>query len=161
MSRFTQEFCRIYILRLFDPTTTSRSKIGDVTPYVQISVDVCGGEGVVWDSGSSKVADKSYLLYLLLFFTWRLNGSHFLIEKHAVNARRGCFYSQKNRTASASTRARICRICMKFVAQTRRTFYGIIVTTSLECQFEAYVNALQDGLRQRITPRELSIASGS
>jgi len=72
--------------------------------------------GVVWDSGSSKVADKSYLLYLLLFFTWRLNGSHFLIEKHAVNARRGCFYSQKNRTASASTRARICRICMKFVA---------------------------------------------
>lgn len=111
--------------------------------YVQMRVDARGVVGR-WRRVLS-------LLYLLLFFSWRLNGSRFLIEKHAVNARRGRFYARKTGPRLLGREPSACKICMKFVVRTRRTFYGIIAATSLEFECDAHVNELQDGLRRQIT----------
>lgn len=134
-SRFTQKFYRAHFTIIRANTLTSpRGEYGWRCYPVRANKRWRTWE-VVWGGGGSKVADKSRPLYLLLFFSWRLNGSRFLIEKHTVNARRGRFYARKTGPRLLAARARACRICMKFVARTRRAFYGIIATTSLECQF--------------------------
>lgn len=87
-SHFTREFYRAHFTIWVNFNNTEKpSMTGDVT-YIRANES-----WRTWDGW--KVATSSRLLYLLLFFSWRLNGSRFLIEKHAVNARRGRFYARK------------------------------------------------------------------
>lgn len=84
------------VLRLPESSlTTPRSEYGRRCYPVRANKRWRTWGGLEGGGGGGEVADESRPLYLLLFFSWRLNGSRFLIEKHVVNARRGRFYARK------------------------------------------------------------------
>lgn len=136
-SRFTQEFYRAHFTIIRANFNIKKLSItGVVTLYVQISVDARLESGGI----------SSFLLVAFLFTTLK-----WLMFPHWKTCRERAlrFYARKTGPRLLDEvyeryNARVCKICMKFVARTRRTFYGIIATTSLECQFEydAHVNEL-------------------
>lgn len=142
------------ILRLPEPTlTTPGSEYGRRCYPVRANKRWRTWGGL--EGGGGGGGGESRPLYLLLFFSWRLSGSRFLIEKHAVKRASRTLLREKNRAASAGTSERmqnLHEICRANEKNVLRYYSGDKSWMSI--RDDVHVNELQDGLRQRITSRE-------